>query len=239
MIQKLRLASIGLVTAFILPPSLGAQTAVVFRFEAANWDNLGAERERNDATGLEAIVIDNRSDEAIVIQTIKLVECQNLRTTCGVHKVKSRVGPKERKVVLRVYARDRTRWFTFGYTYTWLPENHDAFLARQNKVSLAASRDTTRFSPAAWDNLIMTTHLDEMGDGQILSLENRSDETVAVTSITLSDCMNLSTKCERYPMDVVLAPKEKKNLLTVRRTGNGLASSFRRAFEWHRVPDQE
>lgn len=53
---------------------------------------------------MEVIYVDNRSDEPIVVRTIKLVDCQNLRTRCGVHKLKARVGPKERKAVLRVPA---------------------------------------------------------------------------------------------------------------------------------------
>lgn len=236
---QLPLARISFVTALLLPSSLGAQTDVVFRYEAARWDNIGTERERNEAAGMEAVFIDNRSDEAIVIQTVKLTDCQNLRTTCGVHKPKTRVGPKERKVVLRVYPRDRTQWFTFGYSFTWLPEDHDAFLARRDKVSLAASRDTTTFSAATWENLFVTTQIDEMGEGQIITLENRSDETVLVTGVTLSECVNIRTPCTRHPLEVLIAPKERKKLLTVQRVGGGLASSFQRSFEWRRVPGQE
>lgn len=237
--MSVTLARLSLIVALLLPSPLGAQTEVVYRFEEARWDNIGAERERNEATGMETLIIDNRSDEPIVIQTVKLVECQNLRTTCGVHKVKVKVGPKDRKVVLRAYARDRTRWFTFGYSFTWIPEDHDAFLAQRDKATRVASRDTAAFSPATWDNLLVTTQPDEMGVGQIVNVENRSDETVVVTSVTLTECVNIRTLCERHPVDVVVAPKERKKLLTVRWVGGGLASSYRHSFEWRRVAGQQ
>lgn len=223
----------ALIMTLFLPMSLRAQTETVYRFEAARWDNIGTERERDEAAGMETVIIDNRSDEAIVIQTVKLTDCQNLRTTCGVHKPKTRVGPKERKVVLRVYPRDRTQWFTFGYSFTWVPQDHEAFLAQRDKTSLTASRDTATFTAATWESLVTATEIDEMGEGQIITLENRSDETVVVTSVTLSDCVNIRTPCERHPLDVLIAPQEKKKLLTVRWVGGGLPTSFQRSFEWH------
>ncbi len=128
----------------------------------------------------------------------------------------------------------RDQWFTFGYGFTWTPEANDVARSEQAQAASEAAKDTARITPASWETLLLTSQADEVGDGRVLMLENLSDETVVITSVTLSDCMNVYTKCGRHEMEIVVGPKGKKRVLTVR-TSETLANSFSHIFEWHRM----
>ncbi len=69
--------------------------------------------------GARSVQVDNRSSEPIVVSSVTLVRCQNVRDRCGQTTVEATVRAQSRSEVLRVEPADRGKPMSFGVSYVW------------------------------------------------------------------------------------------------------------------------
>ena len=102
--------------------------------------------------GGQLIYVTNHSTHAIVVISIRLIECENVQGSCGVRHVKRRIPPGGRVMVQRVRARSTDQSFGFRYTFTWESETAEGPTAKdmaKDKTALVV--DTVIVQPKMID----------------------------------------------------------------------------------------
>ena len=83
--------------------------------------NIESKLERTE-TGFYTIRVLNHSSQNIIVTSVRLTNCENVRGACAVHRKKVKVFAGSGAMVHRVMPRQEDRGYTFRYTYTWEPE---------------------------------------------------------------------------------------------------------------------
>lgn len=78
----------------------------------------------------QVIYVTNNSSHTVIVTSVRLMECENIQGSCGVRRLKQRIGPGGRSVVQRVKPRSPDQPFSFSYTFTWEEEAPEGPTAR-------------------------------------------------------------------------------------------------------------
>lgn len=70
------------------------------------------------------------------------------------------------------------------------------------------------------------------GRGQHVWVQNRSTETIVVTSLRIYDCENIRNRCEVQRMEREVAPGQRMRLATVQPDDPDRPSNFRYGWTW-------
>jgi hypothetical protein len=57
----------------------------------------------------------------VVVFSVSLRDCENVRQRCEPHPMNVTVGPNRSQIVYRIEARDPNRSFGFRYSFSWRP----------------------------------------------------------------------------------------------------------------------
>ena len=109
----------------------------------------------------QLIYVINHSSHAIVVTSIRLMECENVQGNCGVRRMKHRVPAGGRVLVQRVRSRSSELPFGFRYTYTWEQE------AAEGPTANDLEKDRTALTV---DTVIVLPKLLDLKAGETLDL---------------------------------------------------------------------
>lgn len=127
-------------------------------FVAPTPANVLGERDILEQGGTRHVLsVRNTSSVPVTVTGVLLSECQNLRNTCGLKRVRIPVQPGQRRTVLEVTpAQDRER-FTYRWTFQWVDSSGRAALEAlaasgnpeaQSQVAAIQRSDSVRASEA-------------------------------------------------------------------------------------------
>jgi len=86
-------------------------------------------------------------------------------------------------------------------------------------------------SVAASDQTVVA-EVDPSIDGQSIYVTNNSSVTITVTSIRLSECVNVSSPCTLIPLQIRVGPGSRIRIFTVRPADPERSYSYRYAWTW-------
>lgn len=69
--------------------------------------------------GGQHIVVQNNSTVEIVVTSVRLSECENIRNRCDMKRLRVAVGPRGRHRIMTVELGNRDRRYNFRYSFTW------------------------------------------------------------------------------------------------------------------------
>jgi hypothetical protein len=86
-----------------------------------------AATDRTVTTKLEAaydgrgqhVVVENRSSQEIVVTSLSLRDCENVKNRCEVTRMRLKVAPNQTTRIATVQVADQERAFNFRYNWTW------------------------------------------------------------------------------------------------------------------------
>lgn len=88
-------------------------------FEAASNETVTTRLEATyDGRG-QYVVVENRSTQPVVVTSLNLRECENIKNRCGVTRMRLRVAAGETRRITTVQVADPNRAFNFRYGWTW------------------------------------------------------------------------------------------------------------------------
>jgi hypothetical protein len=94
----------------------------------------------------------NHSTHAIVVTSLRLMECENIQGSCGTRRMKERVPPGGRVMIQRVRPRFPEQPSGFRYTFTWEEEPPEGPTAKDvEKDRTALVVDTVIVMPKLLD----------------------------------------------------------------------------------------
>ena len=94
------------------PPTYLAPSAVTVR----------AQSEPSEGRPGFNIFVENTSSVTIIVTSIRLLDCTNIRASCDLHRTKVPVRPGTRVRVYQVVPSLDGQEMQFRYEYTWTPE---------------------------------------------------------------------------------------------------------------------
>ncbi|MGH7695806.1 MAG: hypothetical protein ACRENH_12535 [Gemmatimonadaceae bacterium] len=68
------------------------------------------------------IYVVNESSVPITVTSIRLTECENIKTRCDFHKLELRIDPRSRRQVLKIEAANPERGFGYRSNFGWRAE---------------------------------------------------------------------------------------------------------------------
>jgi hypothetical protein len=100
----------------------------------------------------QVIYVMNHSSHAIIVTSIRLMECENVQGNCGTRRLKQRVAPGGRVIIQRVRPRSPDLPSGFRYSFTWEEEAAEGPTARDvEKDNTALVVDTVIVQPKLFD----------------------------------------------------------------------------------------
>jgi hypothetical protein len=81
----------------------------------------------------------------------------------------------------------------------------------------------------------VVAEVDPTIDGQSIYLVNNSSVTVVVTSIRLTECVNIGSPCTLIPLKIRVMPGSRTRVFTVRPSDPERTYSYRYAWTWSEV----
>lgn len=70
--------------------------------------------------------VTNASTETIIVTSVTLRGCENIKQQCAPRKMRLTVGPGRRVMLIRVEPRDRHLGFSYNFTFAWQPSSAPA-----------------------------------------------------------------------------------------------------------------
>ena len=67
----------------------------------------------------QLIYVTNNSTVAVIVNSYRLQDCENIRTSCDVHRVHIQVRPRERVLIATILPENPSTTFNFHYSWTW------------------------------------------------------------------------------------------------------------------------
>jgi hypothetical protein len=86
----------------------------------------------------QLIYVMNHSSHAIIVTSLRLMECENVQGGCGTRRMKERVPPGGRVLIQRVRPRSPDLPSGFRYTFTWEEEPSEGPTAKDVEKDKAA-----------------------------------------------------------------------------------------------------
>lgn len=141
------------------------------------------------STPVQIAYIHNLSSVQIVVYSVTLRDCENVRQSCSPQKVNVKVPAGSRRVLKRVEPRSPDASFRFSMSYGWRADSSDAealrFMATEGRSRAAAAQLDVREAAAAerkatvgqHDEWLVASRLADLGD-QVASLHAEPDSVV-------------------------------------------------------------
>lgn len=116
--------SMGFRSVWLLIPALaGAAFPVDAQDVPATSSTIVTEMEQSSAGDFSQLIyVMNHSSHAIIVTSLRLMECENVQGSCGTRRMKERVIPGGRVIIQRVRPRSPDQPSGFRYTFTWEEE---------------------------------------------------------------------------------------------------------------------
>lgn len=169
----------------IAPAGVAAQK----RFVAPTDRTVFVEYEEgHGSTPMQVAYIHNLSSVQIVVYSVTLRDCENVKQSCSPQKANIRVPSGGRALLKRVEPRSENAGFRFFLSYGWRPDSTDAdalkFLAQTGSRDAKAQLDIREAAKAeqqaavgAHDEWLDANRLEALGD-QVASLRPEPDSVV-------------------------------------------------------------
>lgn len=173
------------IAACIIPSIVAAQK----RFVAPTDRTVFLEYEEGyGSTPMQIAYISNMSSVQIVVYSVTLRDCENVKQSCNPQKVNIRVPAGRRAVLKRVEPRSPNAGFRFAMSYGWRPDSTDPdalrFLAESGSGAAQAQLQTREAAMAErqatvgrHDEWLDATRLAALGDS-VASLRAEPDSVV-------------------------------------------------------------
>ena len=75
--------------------------------------------EAGEGVGTHNIYVENGSDVPIVVTSVRLIECRNIRNACGPKRLRTRIRPHDSRLVLTVRSTGASTGWSYRYEYSW------------------------------------------------------------------------------------------------------------------------
>lgn len=108
-------------------------------FIAPSSETITSETEVRDVEQQSHLIfVQNRSTVPVIVFSVGLAGCENIKGSCGARKTKVQVGPGARRMVLRVEPKVRDRAFAYRFSFSW---HADSSYGTQLRAAMAAAGD--------------------------------------------------------------------------------------------------
>ena len=109
-------------------------------FISPNRETITSSTEVRDADRSEHLIfVQNRSTVPVIVFSVTLTGCENVRGNCGARKTNILIGPGRRNMVLRIEPKVRNQAFSYHFGYSW---HADSSYGTQVLTAMAAAGDT-------------------------------------------------------------------------------------------------
>lgn len=137
----------------MLPVLAGAAGPARAQDVPANGSTIVTDMEQSSGGDFpQVIYVMNHSSHAVIVTSIRLMECENVQGNCGIRRTKQRVPPGGRVMVQRVRPRNPDQPTGFRYSFTWEQEAAEGPTARDVELdSTALVVDTVVVLPRLLD----------------------------------------------------------------------------------------
>ena len=186
LVKVTRTCTIALLTIASIAPQAAAQK----KFVAATNETVYLDYEEGfGSTPVQIAWIHNLSSVPIVVYSLTLRDCENVRGSCSPQKVNIKIPPGGRRSVKRVEPRNSDASFRFSMSYGWKADSSDAealrFLALEGRSRSAGEQLEVRESAIAERRATVGQHdewldpkrLAELGE-QLASVYTEPDSVV-------------------------------------------------------------
>ena len=89
----------------------------------ATIQNIVTETKQSETGEGEVIYVDNRSSEDIIVKSISLTACENIRESCHLISLKIRIKGGDKRVVYRIHPRSPDAPYTYTPSISWETPN--------------------------------------------------------------------------------------------------------------------
>jgi hypothetical protein len=114
--------SLLLATASVLAGCAAAQRA----YTAPTFETVvSSTEERTGDPPSHLMYVENRSTVPVVVFSVSLTSCENVRDSCTPHPMNQRVGPGQKQLVLRVVPASTERGFSYRFAFSWRADSSD------------------------------------------------------------------------------------------------------------------
>jgi hypothetical protein len=140
--------------AWLLVPALtGAAVRVDAQDVPATGSTIVTDMEQSPAGDFAWLIyVMNHSSHAIIVTSLRLMECENIPGNCGTRRMKERVPPGGRVMIQRLRPRSPNQPSGFRYTFTWEEEAFEGPTAKDvTKDPAALVIDTVIVMPKLLD----------------------------------------------------------------------------------------
>lgn len=105
-----------------LPGALTAQTPADTAQVPATTTNILTELKQSESSEDQIVYVENRSSQTIIVTSLKLSECDNVKLGCHIIKLNARVRAGEKRMVYRIAPANPDQPTSFRYSFTWQQE---------------------------------------------------------------------------------------------------------------------
>ena len=88
------------------------------RTPATNYTIVMETKQSESGEG-HVIYVDNRSSQDIIVTSVSLTECDNVRESCHPMPLKMRINAGDKRVVLRIHPRSDDRGYSYRSSFAW------------------------------------------------------------------------------------------------------------------------
>jgi hypothetical protein len=124
----------------------------------ATIQNILTETKQSETGEGQVIYVDNRSSEDIIVKSISLTACENIRESCHVISLKIRIKGGDKRVVYRIHARSPDAPYTYTPSISWeVPNDSPSPPSEPAAGAVTADANTARVPFAVPSQLIDVT----------------------------------------------------------------------------------
>lgn len=143
-----------------------------------SWSNVIASLKAGLGEGDQIIYVSNRSDQTIIVNSVTLAKCENVRGACGTRRLNVRIHPGQELQVYRVRQRLPDYRFDFSYSFSWTTEQPVAAPVERAVVAVPVTEAEQAESPKVRAMVAEAVTSD--------SISSRVPDTVEVTPAQLN-----------------------------------------------------
>src|SRR5712671_3355862 len=77
------------------------------------------ETQQSESGEGQVVYVDNRSSQDIIVTSVSLLECENIRESCHPMPLKIRIAAGDKRIVLRVHPRSDDRGYSYRSSFAW------------------------------------------------------------------------------------------------------------------------
>jgi hypothetical protein len=88
----------------------------------ATTSTVTSELKQSESNNDQVAYVDNRSTQNIVVTSIKLSDCENVKVGCHIISLKVRIKAGDKRMIYRISPRNPDQPVSFRFYFTWQPE---------------------------------------------------------------------------------------------------------------------